>query len=197
MDGDWEPPMITNPDFKGEWAAKQIDNPDYKGVWAPAQLDNPDYFEETDPYSKLTPIAAVTFELLANDKGYTFDNLLITDNEQEAEDVAAATWVVKRAAQDEADQSSSFLVTITDGFDGFIQMANEQPWIYALLAIGFLIPIYLCCCTGGLDDDDHVETAPPAAEMKEDDGNDAIKEEGSADSSNEAEETVVEEKKDK
>merc|ERR1719272_834374 len=101
MDGEWEAPTIKNPDYKGEWAATQIDNPDYKGVWAPAQLENPDYFEETDPYSKLTPIAAVTFELLANDKGYTFDNLLITDNEQEAEDVAAATWVVKKAAQNE------------------------------------------------------------------------------------------------
>lgn len=30
MDGEWEPPMIDNPDYKGEWKPKQIDNPDYK-----------------------------------------------------------------------------------------------------------------------------------------------------------------------
>ena len=31
MDGEWEPPMIDNPDFKGEWKPRQIDNPAYKG----------------------------------------------------------------------------------------------------------------------------------------------------------------------
>lgn len=30
MDGEWEPAMIDNPDFKGEWKPKQIDNPNYK-----------------------------------------------------------------------------------------------------------------------------------------------------------------------
>lgn len=30
MDGDWEPPMIDNPEYKGEWRPKQIDNPNYK-----------------------------------------------------------------------------------------------------------------------------------------------------------------------
>merc|ERR1711963_1303627 len=33
MDGEWEPPMIDNPDYKGEWKPRQIDNPDYKGKW--------------------------------------------------------------------------------------------------------------------------------------------------------------------
>lgn len=32
MDGEWEPAMIDNPDFKGEWKPKQIDNPNYKVV---------------------------------------------------------------------------------------------------------------------------------------------------------------------
>eukprot|EP00957_Ditylum_brightwellii_P157156 11961450-Ditylum_brightwellii.AAC.1 len=30
-DGEWEPPMIDNLDYKGPWKAKQIANPDYKG----------------------------------------------------------------------------------------------------------------------------------------------------------------------
>lgn len=30
MDGDWEPAMIDNPDYKGEWKPKQIYNLNYK-----------------------------------------------------------------------------------------------------------------------------------------------------------------------
>ena len=30
MDGEWEPPMIDNPEYKGEWKPKRIDNPGYK-----------------------------------------------------------------------------------------------------------------------------------------------------------------------
>ena len=30
MDGEWEPPMIDNPEYKGEWKPRQIDNPSYK-----------------------------------------------------------------------------------------------------------------------------------------------------------------------
>ena len=32
MDGEWEPPMIDNPEYKGEWKPRQIDNPAYKGT---------------------------------------------------------------------------------------------------------------------------------------------------------------------
>lgn len=29
MDGEWEPPLKTNPEYKGEWAPKKIRNPAY------------------------------------------------------------------------------------------------------------------------------------------------------------------------
>merc|ERR1711861_28380 len=29
-DGEWEPPMVDNPEFKGEWVPPEIDNPDFK-----------------------------------------------------------------------------------------------------------------------------------------------------------------------
>merc|ERR1719240_2057313 len=32
-DGEWEAPMIDNPEFKGEWSVKRISNPAYKGFW--------------------------------------------------------------------------------------------------------------------------------------------------------------------
>ena len=43
MDGEWEPPMIDNPDYKGEWKPRQIDNPEYKGKWVHPEIDNPEY----------------------------------------------------------------------------------------------------------------------------------------------------------
>merc|ERR1719320_1174627 len=43
MDGEWEPPMIDNPEYKGEWKPRQIDNPDYKGAWVHPEIDSPDY----------------------------------------------------------------------------------------------------------------------------------------------------------
>lgn len=30
MDGEWEPPLIDNPEYKGTWHPKQIPNPNYK-----------------------------------------------------------------------------------------------------------------------------------------------------------------------
>eukprot|EP00968_Pinguiococcus_pyrenoidosus_P026460 scaffold7092_cov262-Pinguiococcus_pyrenoidosus.AAC.20 len=30
-DGEWEPPMVDNPEYKGPWKPKMIANPDYKG----------------------------------------------------------------------------------------------------------------------------------------------------------------------
>merc|ERR1712054_518852 len=38
-DGEWEAPMIDNPDYKGPWSAKRIKNPKYVGVWKPKQVD--------------------------------------------------------------------------------------------------------------------------------------------------------------
>ena len=50
MDGEWEPPVIDNPDFKGEWRPKQIDNPNYQGEWEPPMIANPKYFEDDKLY---------------------------------------------------------------------------------------------------------------------------------------------------
>jgi calreticulin len=47
-DGEWEPPLIDNPDFKGEWVAPKVANPDYKGEWKPAQIPDPDATKPED-----------------------------------------------------------------------------------------------------------------------------------------------------
>lgn len=79
MDGEWEPPMIDNPEYKGEWQPKQIDNPAYKGAWVHPEIDNPEYTPDDSLY-KQKEICAVGFDLWQVKSGTIFDNVLITDD---------------------------------------------------------------------------------------------------------------------
>lgn len=48
--GEWLPPTIANPEYKGKWYAPKVDNPAYAGEWSPRQVENPDFFvDETVP----------------------------------------------------------------------------------------------------------------------------------------------------
>jgi len=85
MDGEWEPPMIDNPDYKGEWKPKQIDNPAYKGAWVHPEIDNPEYSPVPDLY-KQKEICAIGFDLWQVKSGTIFDNVMITDNVEAAKD---------------------------------------------------------------------------------------------------------------
>lgn len=60
--GEWEPPVISNPAYKGKWSAPLIPNPEYKGVWAPRRIPNPGYYLDEHP-ADFTPLAGVGFEL--------------------------------------------------------------------------------------------------------------------------------------
>ncbi|KAK7100553.1 calreticulin-like [Littorina saxatilis] len=91
MDGEWEPPMIDNPDYKGEWKPKQIDNPDYKGKWVHPEIDNPEYSEDDKLYA-YDDIGALGFDLWQVKAGTIFDNVLITDDADFAKEVGDSTW---------------------------------------------------------------------------------------------------------
>lgn len=86
MDGEWEPPQINNPAFKGEWKPKQIDNPAYKGPWVHPEIDNPAYVADPKLYLQ-KDVCAVGFDLWQVKAGTIFDNVLITDSEQEADEI--------------------------------------------------------------------------------------------------------------
>lgn len=86
MDGDWEPPQINNPAYKGEWKPKQIDNPNYKGPWIHPEIDNPDYIPDDKLYLQ-SEVCAVGFDLWQVKSGTIFDNVLIGDDESEADAV--------------------------------------------------------------------------------------------------------------
>ena len=51
MDGEWEAPMIDNPEYKGEWKAPQIDNPEYQGKWVHPVIPNPEYEADDELYA--------------------------------------------------------------------------------------------------------------------------------------------------
>ncbi|KAI1287837.1 Calreticulin [Halotydeus destructor] len=86
MDGEWEPPQITNPEYKGEWKPKQIDNPSYKGPWVHPEIDNPEYTPDDKLY-KYPEVCGVGFDLWQVKAGTIFDNVLIADDEKEADEV--------------------------------------------------------------------------------------------------------------
>jgi len=89
-DGEWEPPLIDNPEFKGEWVAPKIANPDYKGEWSPKQIANADYEEgvQLAAYDS----AHVGFELWVVNNGTIFDNILVTDDIEYAKAQGEKLW---------------------------------------------------------------------------------------------------------
>nr|CAB3227490.1 calreticulin [Phallusia mammillata] len=87
MDGEWEPPMVDNPEYKGEWKPKQIDNPDYSGKWVHPMIDNPEY-EADDNLYMYEDFGVIGLDLWQVKSGTVFDNFLITDDTKEAKEAA-------------------------------------------------------------------------------------------------------------
>merc|ERR1712168_680649 len=93
MDGDWEPAMIDNPEYKGEWKPRQIDNPAYKGKWVHPEIDNPEYKEEdAAKLGVYEDFGAIGLDLWQVKSGTIFDNFLITDDPEEAKKIGEETW---------------------------------------------------------------------------------------------------------
>jgi len=98
-DGEWEAPMIDNPEFKGEWYVKRISNPAYKGVWEARKIANPD-FKDDDQVYKYDEFSFIGFDLWQVKGGTIFDNIIITDDAAEA-DVFAKKWETLSALEKE------------------------------------------------------------------------------------------------
>merc|ERR1712048_180231 len=75
-DGEWEPPLIDNPDYKGEWKPAQIANKDFEEGVQLAAYDS----------------AYVGFELWIVNNGTIFDNILVTDDIEYAKKKAEEVW---------------------------------------------------------------------------------------------------------
>merc|ERR1719506_2910681 len=98
-DGEWEAPMIDNPDYHGEWSVKRISNPAYKGFWEAKKIANPEY-EDDDKVYLYEDFGFIGFDLWQVKGGAIFDNIIITDDVAEA-DKFAEKWKALSAHEKE------------------------------------------------------------------------------------------------
>jgi len=107
LDGDWEAPLIDNPEYKSDWKAKRIPNPNYKGPWIHPTIPNPDYAEDPDIY-EYDDFSYVGIDVWQVKSGTLFDHIFIGDDFEEAKEFATATWGAtkdgEKAAFDEANK---------------------------------------------------------------------------------------------
>lgn len=100
-DGEWEAPVIDNPEYKGEWKPKMIDNPAYKGPWIHPKIKNPAYAYDPDMYKVCAGEGCthVGFELWQVKTGTLFDDIIVTDSLEEARAFAKETFFKKKEAE--------------------------------------------------------------------------------------------------
>jgi len=99
-DGEWEAPMVDNPDYMGEWKPKMIDNPDYKGKWEHPMIDNPEYSYNEDMYKVCKEACThVGFEIWQVKTGTLFDDIIVTDSVEEAKAYAEKTFFKKKEGE--------------------------------------------------------------------------------------------------
>mmetsp|Transcript_121585 Transcript_121585/g.330311 ORF Transcript_121585/g.330311 Transcript_121585/m.330311 type:complete len:390 (+) Transcript_121585:152-1321(+) len=89
-DGEYEAPLIDNPEYKGQWSAKKVDNPAYRGAWEARKIPNPDFVDDVELY-KYGDFGYVGVDVWQVKGGTIFDNILITDDIAEA-DKFAEKW---------------------------------------------------------------------------------------------------------
>lgn len=170
--GVWKNPQKKNPLFKGKWTAPLIDNPDYKGPWAPKRIANPDFFTDNSPAKGMAPIGALAVEVWTTNKGFLFDNFLITHSLTEALTFAETTFTPKSAAeraQEEAAAKESakksreeklrgaatlgfkdrLLTYLSAAVDAIIEYTTEQPYAIAAAAIVMLLTLVFLLLPSG------------------------------------------------
>merc|ERR1712187_482950 len=108
-DGEWEAPMIDNPEYKGDWSVKRISNPAYKGFWEAKKIANPEYVDDDNLY-KYDDFGFIGFDLWQVKGNTIFDNVIITDDVVEA-DAFVKKWKtlseVEKAKKKEEDDKKA------------------------------------------------------------------------------------------
>eukprot|EP00811_Abedinium_folium_P034794 NODE_7646_length_1561_cov_8.200837.p1 GENE.NODE_7646_length_1561_cov_8.200837~~NODE_7646_length_1561_cov_8.200837.p1 ORF type:complete len:389 (+),score=124.97 NODE_7646_length_1561_cov_8.200837:102-1268(+) len=130
-DGDWEAPMIDNPDFKGEWKVKRISNPAYVGVWAARKIANPKFVDDNEVY-KYDDFGFIGFDLWQVKGGTIFDNVIICDDVAEADNFAKK-WTAlsefekaKKKEEDDAKKAKTDAAKDDDDDDDEEEVEEEE-----------------------------------------------------------------------
>ena len=150
--GEWKAPIISNPAYKGKWHAPRVDNPAYVGVWKPRQIDNPSYFSDEAPW-QVAPVGGIGIELLTDRSGILFDNIVLAGSADVAAGIAASAFEARAKGEQAAKRKDK---SKGDGVRGMIadyaaralEFVQENLLIVgATLCIGVL-PLLLFCCGG-------------------------------------------------
>jgi len=102
MDGEFEVPMIPNPEYQGDWSPALIENPDYVGPWEHPLVENPDFVEDKTLYEFNS--AAVGIDIWQVKSGSIFDDILITSDPEEAK-ANAEKIIARRDAEKSAKEA--------------------------------------------------------------------------------------------
>ena len=133
-DGDYEPPMIDNPEYKGPWRARMIEHPGYTGPWVHPMIPNPDFEDDAELYHRCQDCTHIGFELWQVKSGTIFDDILVTDSWDEAKEYAAKTFTVKQgpekemhdAAKAEEDAERAAASAAAEAAAGDMGMGDEE-----------------------------------------------------------------------
>jgi len=98
LDGEWEAPMIDNPEYKGEWKAKRIANPAYKGAWVHPMIPNPDYKEDDQIYA-YKDFSWIGIDVWQVKSGTNFDSIYVGDDVEEAKAYGKKMWADHKDAE--------------------------------------------------------------------------------------------------
>merc|ERR1712129_247693 len=84
----------------GEWEPQMIPNPDYKGPWKHPMIANPEYATDDELYAVCDEgCTHVGFELWQVKSGTLFDDIIVTDSLEEAQKFAEETFFKKKDAE--------------------------------------------------------------------------------------------------
>lgn len=146
-DGDWEPPRIPNPAYKGPWVHPKIPNPAYKGEWRPRLIPNPNYFEDLHPHN-FQKMAGVGFELWTINGLINFGNILITSDENEANQWADV-WEEKSLNENKINEARNRKSPFQEYLQLLLEFTSENPIVVGLSGGLFIILILLVILTRG------------------------------------------------
>jgi len=98
-------------------------------------------------------VAAVGFEIWSMQADITFDNIIIVDDVDLAEQWTRQTWDLKHQEEVAADPSA-----VAGLWNTVKEATDERPWLWIIVVIALLLPILLIYffCFGGKEDKDAI-----------------------------------------
>lgn len=66
-----------------------------QGIWKPQKIANPAYFKDDTPLANIGKINAAAIEIWTMDSNYYFDDIVVANDPQVAEDFRLKTWTPK------------------------------------------------------------------------------------------------------